>query len=225
MEATFGSSSTAAAARRSNPFRLPSTSPRSDSSTSSPARTGRSRSGSPVSSEEQYVRTIDEGRALYVGYHHTFEPTDALAERILAAGRNPEIRRVIVDVRMNGGGNNQTYRPLLRALATPAVARKAYLLQGRVTFSAAGNFVTEVDLQTKAKIVGEPSGGAPNQWGDNELVELPRAGLTVRVASSYWVFGRGPKDARVAVRPDIPVTMTAADFFAGRDPVLERALR
>ena len=175
--------------------------------------------------EEQYVRTIDDGRALYVGYHHTFEPTDALAQRILAAGRNPEIRRVIVDVRMNGGGNNQTYRPLLRALATPTVARKTYVLQGRVTFSAAGNFVTEVDLQTKAKLVGEPSGGAPNQWGDNELVELPRAGLTVRVASSYWVFGRGPKDARVAVQPDLPVTMTAADFFAGRDPVLERALR
>ncbi len=171
------------------------------------------------------MRTIDDGRALYVGYHHTFEPTDALAERVLAAGRNPEIRRVIVDVRMNGGGNNQTYRPLLRALATPAVARKAYVLQGRVTFSAAGNFVTEVDLQTKAKIVGEPSGGAPNQWGDNELVELPRAGLTIRVANSYWVFGRGPKDARVAVHPDLPVTMTAADFFAGRDPVLERALR
>ena len=145
--------------------------------------------------EEQYVRTIDDGKALYVGYHHTFEATDALAQRVLTAGRNPEIRRVIVDVRMNGGGNNQTYRPLLRALASPAVARKAYVLQGRVTFSAAGNFVTEVDLRTKAKIVGEPSGGAPNQWGDNELVELPRAGLTVRVASSYWVFGRGPKDA------------------------------
>jgi hypothetical protein len=29
----------------------------------------------------------------------------------------------------------------------------------------------------------------------------------------------------VAVRPDIAVAMTAADFFAGRDPVLERALR
>jgi hypothetical protein len=175
--------------------------------------------------ESQYVRTIDDGRALYVGYHHTFEATDQLAERVLAAGRSPEIRRIVVDVRMNGGGNNQTYRPLLRALATPGVARKAYVLLGRVTFSAAGNFVTEVDLRTKATLVGEPSGGAPNQWGDNELVPLPRAGLTVRVANSYWIFGRGPKDRRVAVRPDIPVAMTAADFFAGRDPVLERALR
>jgi C-terminal processing protease CtpA/Prc len=107
----------------------------------------------------------------------------------------------------------------------PAVARKAYVLLGRVTFSAAGNFVTEVDLQTKATLVGEPSGGAPNQWGDNELVPLPRAGLTLRVASSYWVFGRGQKDRRVAVQPDVRVRMTAADFFAGRDPVLERALR
>jgi len=72
---------------------------------------------------------------------------------------------------------------------------------------------------------GEPSVGAPNQWGDNELVELPRAGLTIRVASSYWVYGRGPNDPRVAVAPDVAVNMTAADFFAGRDPVLARALR
>jgi len=96
---------------------------------------------------------------------------------------------------------------------------------GRTTFSAAGNFVADVDLRTKAKLVGEPSGGAPNQWGDSELVELPRAGLTVRVANSFWVYGRGPKDPRVAVQPDVPVALPAADFFAGRDPVLARALR
>ena len=175
--------------------------------------------------ESQLVRTIDRGRALYVGYHHTTEPTDALAARILRLGRRPAVRRVIVDVRLNGGGDNTTYRPLLAALATPAIAHKAYVLMGRTTFSAAGNFVAEVDLRTKARLVGEPSGGAPNQWGDNELVELPEAGLTVRVASSYWQFGRGPGDPRVAVQPDLPVSMSAADFFAGRDPVLERALR
>jgi len=107
----------------------------------------------------------------------------------------------------------------------PGIGRKAYVLLGRTTFSAAGNFVADVDLRTSAKLVGEPSGGAPNQWGDNELIELPRVGLTVRVAKSYWVYGRGPRDRRVAVVPDIRVTMTAADFFAGRDPVLARALR
>jgi C-terminal processing protease CtpA/Prc len=175
--------------------------------------------------ESQFVRTIDDGRALYVGYHHTTEPTDELAARILRIGRRPTVRRVVVDVRMNGGGNNTTFRPLVEALAKPVLARKTYVLMGRTTFSAAGNFVADVEQKTEAKLVGEPSGGAPNQWGDNELVELPRAGLTVRVANSFWVFGRGAKDRRVAVRPDIAVAMTAADFFAGRDPVLERALR
>ena len=175
--------------------------------------------------ESQYLRTIDQGRAVYLGYHHTTEATDELAERILRLARKPGVRRVIVDVRLNGGGDNSTYRPLLRVLARPEIARKTFVLMGRKTFSAAGNFVAEVDLQTSAKLVGEPSGGAPNQWGDSALVELPRAGLTIRVASSYWVFGRGAKDPRVAVQPDLPVELSAADFFAGRDPVLTRALR
>jgi len=71
--------------------------------------------------------------------------------------------------------------------------------------------------------VGQPSGGSPNLWGDVETVELPRSGLTARVAALYWQFARRG-DKRLAVEPDIPVALTASDFFAGRDPVLARAL-
>jgi hypothetical protein len=34
-----------------------------------------------------------------------------------------------------------------------------------------------------------------------------------------------PGDARLSVEPDVPVPLTAADYFAGRDPVLAAALR
>ena len=105
----------------------------------------------------------------------------------------------------------------------PGDRRKAFVLLGRVTFSAAGNFVADVDRYTKARLVGEPSGGAPSQWGDAEAVSLAHAGLTVHVASTYWEFGP-PGDKRPAIEPDVVVETTAADFFAGRDPVLARAL-
>ncbi len=108
-------------------------------------------------------------------------------------------------------------------LSRPVIQRKLVVLTGRSTFSAAGNFVADVDRGTSARIVGEPAGGAPSQWGDSTAIALERAGITVHVATSYWEFGP-PGDTRLETPVDVRVEPTAADFFAGRDPVLARAL-
>jgi len=172
---------------------------------------------------DQWLTTLDGGKVVYLGYRLTTEPTSDTADRLLALARKPGVRRVIVDVRLNHGGNNTTYGPLLDVLARPAVQRKLVVLTGRSTFSAAGNFVADVDRATRARFVGEPAGGAPSQWGDSIAIMLERTGLTVHVATEYWEFGP-PGDTRRETPVDVRVEPTAADFFAGRDPVLARAL-
>ena len=172
---------------------------------------------------DQWLTTLEGGRVAYLGYRLTTAPTDEVAERLFALARKPRVRRVIVDVRLNHGGDNTTYRPLLGVLSRPVVQRKLVVLTGRTTFSAAGNFVADIDRATSARLVGEPAGGAPSQWGDSIAVMLEHAGLTVHVATVYWEFGP-PGDRRRETPVDVRVEPTAADFFAGRDPVLERAL-
>ena len=168
------------------------------------------------------LEPLDGGRSLYLGYRHVESPPQELLDEILAAARKPGFRRLVVDVRWNGGGDNTTYWPLVELLQSAPLRGKVAVLLGRMTFSAAGNFVAAVDHETKAILVGEPSGGSPNQFGDRIPVELPRAGLTAYVAAE-WVEA-APGDTRLAVEPDVLVEPTAADFLAGRDPVLERAL-
>jgi hypothetical protein len=58
--------------------------------------------------------------------------------------------------------------------------------------------------------------------GDRQAIELPAAGLTAYVAV-YWVES-APDDDRLAVMPDVQVEPTVADWLAGRDPALRRAL-
>jgi C-terminal processing protease CtpA/Prc len=130
-----------------------------------------------------------------------------------------------VDARLNGGGDNTSYGPLLAALRARSVNRpgRLVLLTGRVTFSAGGNFAAEVDAFTRARIVGEPAGGSPHNYGDSTLVELPTLGWTVYVPPEYVeVLGR--VDEPVALEPDVAVQIGAADHFAGRDPVLAKAI-
>ena len=78
------------------------------------------------------------------------------------------LERLIVDVRSNGGGDNTTFGPFVDALRGDArLDQKVWLFApiSRDTFSAAGNFVTTIDRDTHL-LVGEPTGGSPNQYGD-----------------------------------------------------------
>ena len=172
-----------------------------------------------------WLKPLQNGRALYVGYNSAAVPTYELAQRLARLARNPKVQRVIVDVRMNPGGNNTSYAPLLATLRSPRINRRGhlFLLTGRATFSAAGNFATDVADSTKALVVGEPTGGGVNQYGDPTTIVLPTLGWRVWIATSYQQFGAA-KDRRLAVMPDVPVPLTAADYFAARDPVLARAL-
>jgi Peptidase family S41 len=114
--------------------------------------------------DDHYVTTLDRGRAIFVGYNLTLGSTGPDARKLARLLKSRKVRRVVVDVRLNPGGDNHTYVPLLKILRSKAVNRPGRLvvLISRSTFSAAANFITELDRKTKAVFVGETSGGAPN---------------------------------------------------------------
>ena len=178
------------------------------------------------------LQVLEPERALYVQFN-AVAPVDQDLQKLADFGQEivrtfeeRHLAKVIVDVRSNGGGDNTTFPPLIRALQDPAIDRPGVLygLIGRATFSAAGNFVTVLDRDTRAILVGEPTGGAPNQYGDAETVSLPNhPEVLVRIATRYHEFG-GPGDARLTHEPDLPVPLASADYFNGLDPVLRAAL-
>ena len=174
-----------------------------------------------------WVDTHDRGRAVLVGFNAVQRPSQALVDRVMKLSRRPQVKRVIVDLRLNGGGDNTTYGSLLSALTGSSVNRKGrlFVLIGRATFSAAANFAADLDRHTKATFIGEPTGGFVKGYGDTVSVLLPKSGVNVRIAARYWDFGKGSSDRRLAVSPDRKVNVTIADFLAGRDPVLAAALR
>ncbi len=178
------------------------------------------------SGSTQWVGKLAQGGAIFVGYNSAESPTDQVANRLKALARQPRVKRVIVDLRLNGGGDNTTYGALLATLQTPSINRRGrlFVLIGRATFSAAANFVADVDRSTKATFVGEPTGGGVEIYGDATGLVLPKSGIGVRIATRYWNFGKGPGDRRLAINPDIPVAVTVSDFLAGKDPVLVAAL-
>ncbi len=174
-----------------------------------------------------WTRTVAGGRAVYVGYNAVVPPSPAVVGKIRRLARGSKVRRVIVDVRRNGGGDNTTYGPLTSLFSSKGINRRGrlYVLIGRATFSAAGNFAAEIDNFTRATFVGEPTGGGVETYGDTNQVLLPTSGLNVHIAAEYHSRQRGPKDRRLAVAPNVRIEPSSKDYFARRDPVLDRALR
>ena len=136
--------------------------------------------------------------------------------------------RLVLDLRQNPGGDNTTFLDLLALVESFAEEHpgSVTVLTDRVTFSAAANLATEIEARTDATFVGEAMGGGLNFWDDVGWVDLDALPVPMRAAVSlrYWEFAAAD-DPRLTIEPDVVVPVTAADFFSGRDPALEVALR
>ena len=116
---------------------------------------------------------LDGGSTLYVQYNQVQDepggaPISAYFPRLFAAADRRRVERVIIDVRLNGGGNNELNRPIWQALLrSDRLNQKGrlWVVIGPKTFSAAMNFVDDMELNTHATFVGEPTGETPEHVG------------------------------------------------------------
>jgi hypothetical protein len=165
---------------------------------------------------------LADHRTLFVQYNSVESGINGVADEILARAQQDDVARVVVDLRHNGGGDNTTMGPLEDVLRDPAINRPGRLvvLIGRITFSAAANFATDLEQSSAATFAGEAMGGSPNLYGDAREVALPYGDQSVFVATRYWQRST-PEDQRITIEPDIAADLSSADYFAGRDPVLQ----
>ncbi|MBL9124623.1 MAG: DUF1080 domain-containing protein, partial [Planctomycetaceae bacterium] len=172
-----------------------------------------------------------DGRVLYAQINGMGNPRGdtfkAFSERLLQfVDAHPEINRLVLDFRRNGGGDTFLNRPLIQGLVRSRLNRPGGLavLIGRDTFSAAQNTITEIERHTEAIFVGEPSGSRPNFIGESVEFTLPYSNHGVSISDLYWVTS-SPLDRRMWIAPKVYVPPTAADFLARRDPALEAAVQ
>jgi hypothetical protein len=136
-------------------------------------------------------------------------------------------KTVILDLRLNGGGNNMLFQSLketFRSLPSFQTKGSFFVITGRLTQSAAQNFTTFLERNTKAIFVGEPTGERPNHYGDAETITLPSSGIEINLSRKYWEDSQ-PGDTRLWTAPTVPAPLTLQSFREGRDPALEAIWR
>lgn len=166
-------------------------------------------------------------------------------EEVLTVIRDTTPRNVIVDLRLNGGGNYELTAPFAETLPglIPDDGRLV-LVVGNRTFSA--GIVTAAILKSRGgrrvSVVGERIGDELQFWSEGDFLALPNSGLRIHYSDGYhdWANGFDPQDPRnhtnpriAAVNqrhsaaagnldPDISVSLTFGDYAVGRDPVMAK---
>jgi hypothetical protein len=145
------------------------------------------------------------------------------AEKVFTAVDTSPDATLVLDLRDNPGGDNTLNDPIVRG----AIRARRLWEPGRFfvlinpgTFSAASNLVTLLERWTPAVLVGEPTGGAPNGYGDPNRTVLPNSGLTLQVSSLYWQVS-DPNDKRDATKPLLAAMPTIVSVRAHKDVALD----
>ena len=173
---------------------------------------------------------LPESRTAYVQFNKVGDEPDetiaAFARRLRAFVDSGTVNRVVLDLRLNRGGDGTLNQPLLLSLIrSPKLEGpgRLFVLIGRSTFSAAQFLVHDLEELTDAVFVGEPTAGKPNSYGDSRKITLPNSGITVRASIFYWQRTH-PLDTRQWKGPDIAAELSSRDYRANLDPAMREVL-
>lgn len=134
-----------------------------------------------------------------------------------------DAEKLILDLRYNSGGNNYLNFDVVQHVGNSRFNQPGslFVLIGRETFSAASHLVSMLELHTEALFVGEPTGAAPNHFGDAVPLSLPGIGVSVSVSGLFWQNTRPfPHEQRRATFPDLAAPPSIEMLTSGRDPAL-----
>src|SRR5690348_11762152 len=125
---------------------------------------------------------LPDSKTVYVDFR-SYQDLQAQSARLWEyIGKQP-VRRLIIDMRWNQGGNFAKGREYLiyKVIFLPALNRAGHLfvITGRGAFSAGMTNITDFRRETEAILVGEPTGARPNGFQENHLFTLPLSKLRV----------------------------------------------
>lgn len=132
-----------------------------------------------------------------------------------------EIHKVVIDLRHNSGGDSSILYPFIESMAALQAAApdlKIYALSSRQTYSSGMMAITDMRKDLDLTVVGEPTGGSPNSYGDILSFELPNTKLQMMYSTKYFQLTDDNADTIV---PDVLIEYTMEDFLAEKDAAME----
>ncbi len=136
-----------------------------------------------------------------------------------------KVRKVVIDLRNNFGGNSKLLETFIQGLKDWVGnddSRRIFAIIGRDTFSSALLNAYSLKNDVSAILLGEASGGKPNCYGEVQYIELLNSRLRIRYSTKYYDIIED--DSQESLFPDMKFDVRFDDFISCKDPVMEYIL-
>ena len=133
-----------------------------------------------------------------------------------------EVDKFVLDIRLNGGGNNYLNKPVVTDIIQSKKINRyghLFIITGAATFSAAQNLTNELEKYTEAVFVGEPTAENVNFYGDTKTEILPNSKMNLRLSWLWWQ-NSDPRDKRKWTAPLLSTPMSFQQYQNGIDPAM-----
>lgn len=135
-----------------------------------------------------------------------------------------KIDKLIIDLRDNGGGNSFVFNPFFKEIKKRSSINKngnLFVIVGRKTFSSA--VLNAMDMRNKLNctLIGEPTGGKPNHFGEVKVLHLSNTDVNLYYSSNYFKTSNIDTDS---IYPDVDIALKASSYFDGKDDFLNYIL-
>lgn len=178
--------------------------------------------------EPLWYKYLRESQTVYVNFkgYPRRAAFKKFSEDLFAFIDNNKVKRLVVDMRQNGGGDFTRGREYIvgEIKKRDAINRRGHLFVviGRWTYSAGMANAADFRKETNAILVGEPTGGRPNGYQENREFMLPNSHLSVWVSTEFYKFS---EQDTPGLMPDHRIDPDWPSYRQGRDPVLEWILK
>lgn len=177
-----------------------------------------------------YFEHLPEKNTVYIRHSQIQDdPSESIPEfytRVFDFIAKNEVENLVLDVRLNGGGNNYKNKAVVtRIIESQKINTTGNLkvIIGRRTFSACQNLVNELDNYTNAVFFGEPTSENINFYGDNNEIILPNSKTPVYLSFAWWQ-DKPQWENGDWLAPHVAVEMSFEEYRTNQDPVLKAAL-
>jgi len=172
-----------------------------------------------------WFEVLEDEKTVYFKYNscqnQPSEPFDEFSHKLLSAIQNNPVDTLVIDLRNNSGGDSGIMNPFIKELEkNQKINREGslFVIIGRQTFSSAILNALDLKNKTKAILVGEPTGGKPNHFGEIKTLKLPNTHMVVTYSTKYFTHAQ---EDTPSLMPDIQVELSFRDYREKQDPFLE----
>ncbi len=123
-------------------------------------------------------------------------------------------KNIIVDLRLNKGGNTDIMEDLFEKLPND---KKIYVAMGKSSTSSAIHHIVYLKTNKNAILIGETAGQRTRRFGNKNDILLPNS--KIKMIFSSKDFDLLPEEKSDILEPDIKIPVTIEDYVNNSDPL------